>query len=60
MFKYSDKEIERLIKAVYNGKISPKKLPKTLYIEIAEYLKQGLYKGFGNSISRIAVKHLHF
>ena len=53
MFKYSDKEIERLIKAVYNGKISPRKLPKTLYIEIAEHLKAGLYKGFGESISSL-------
>lgn len=42
-----DYDIERLIRAVYSGKVTPFELPVDLYYAIADYLKKGLYQGFG-------------
>lgn len=48
--KYTDKQIRLLIEAVYDGRITQGKLPKDLYLAIADYLKGGLYQGFGGSL----------
>jgi SPP1 gp7 family putative phage head morphogenesis protein len=47
---YSDQDIEDFIKGVYDGSITVDTLPSELYFAIAEYLKKGLYKGFGGSL----------
>src|SRR6267154_3803195 len=44
-------QISSLIRAIYNGKINPLKLPKKLYNEIASHLTDGVYKGYGGNLS---------
>jgi SPP1 gp7 family putative phage head morphogenesis protein len=44
-------QISSLIRAIYNGKINPLKLPKKLYSEIANHLTEGVYKGYGGGLS---------
>ena len=44
--EYSDKQIEKLIKDVYNGKYSGRELPEDLYFAITDYLKKGVKKGY--------------
>jgi SPP1 gp7 family putative phage head morphogenesis protein len=53
MFKYSDKLIQALFKGVYAGKISPRFLPTSLYYAIADYLKKGVYEGYGSTLSAL-------
>lgn len=48
--KYSDKQINTLLAAVYDGRITQGNLPEDLYFAIAEYLKESLYKGFGGAL----------
>lgn len=40
-------DIEKLLRAIYAGKYSPFELPEELYFAIADYLKKGLYEGYG-------------
>jgi hypothetical protein len=47
MFKFSDEFLKKLILGVFNGTITERELPENLYYSIADYLKSGLYKGFG-------------
>ncbi len=51
--KYSDKQIGSLIEGIFNGDITEYNLPVDLYTAIAEYLKAGLYKGFGATIANV-------
>jgi SPP1 gp7 family putative phage head morphogenesis protein len=51
--KYSDKLIQALFKGIYNGKVKPRALPSSLYFAIADYLKKGVYKGYGTSLSSL-------
>ncbi len=44
MFEF---DIERLMRMIYAGKVTPFELPAELYYAIADYLKKGLYQGFG-------------
>jgi SPP1 gp7 family putative phage head morphogenesis protein len=53
MFVYSDKLVEALFKGVYTGKLTHKFLPKSLYYAIADYLKKGVYEGYGTSLSSL-------
>lgn len=53
MFRYSDELIQSLFKGVYNGKITPRFLPESLYYAIADYLKRGVYEGYGTSLSSL-------
>lgn len=48
--KYTDKQIESLLEAIHEGRISQGNLPLDLYEAIAQYLKSGLYKGFGGAL----------
>jgi SPP1 gp7 family putative phage head morphogenesis protein len=50
MFKYAAEYIEKLIKGIFDGDITEHDLPTSLYHEIAEYLKAGLYKGYGMTL----------
>jgi SPP1 gp7 family putative phage head morphogenesis protein len=51
MFEYSDDDIDALMEYIYAGVISDKVLPEGLYLAIAEYLKKGLYDGFGGALA---------
>ena len=53
MFQYSDKLIEALFRGVYTGKITPRFLPQSLYYAIADYLKKGIYDGYGATFSAL-------
>lgn len=44
--EYSNKQIEKLITDVYNGKYSAEKLPEDLYMAIGKYLQKGVERGF--------------
>lgn len=55
MFKYSDEYIKKLIADIYAGTVSEHDLPESLYHAIADYLKSGVYKGFGATIESVAV-----
>lgn len=48
---YTDEDIEKLIRAIFGGIITPDKLPVKLYLEIAAYLKSGLYDGYGGGLA---------
>jgi len=47
-FRYTDAQMEYVLYSIYTGKITPLKLPKDLYFAISDYLKKGLYSGFGS------------
>lgn len=49
--KYSDSEISDLLDGIFAGDITEYSLPDNLYFAIADYLKKGLYEGFGKSIA---------
>lgn len=55
MFEFSEEQISRLLAGIYSGSIAPYALPKSLYYAIADYLKKGLYNGFGGGLSDFAV-----
>ena len=55
MFEFSEEQIARLLAGIYNGTLLPYNLPESLYFAIADYLKRGLYKGFGGGLSDFAV-----
>ncbi|CAB4126210.1 Phage head morphogenesis domain [uncultured Caudovirales phage] len=48
---FTDKEIDEMIKGVFDGEITKENLPENLYTAIAEFLQGGLYKGFGGSVA---------
>lgn len=54
MFKYSDEYIAKLIKGIYDGTVTTHDLPESLYYAIADYLKKGVYKGFGSTLANVA------
>ncbi|KAA2242817.1 hypothetical protein F0L74_09825 [Chitinophaga agrisoli] len=55
MFEFSEEQITRLLAAIYNGSVQPYALPDALYYAIADYIKKGLYAGFGGGLSDFAV-----
>lgn len=48
--KYTDEQIKSLLDGIYAGTITETNLPEDLYFAIADYLKRGLYNGFGGSL----------
>ncbi len=57
-FKYSDNKLKSLISGIYSGEITEYNIPEDLYHSIADYLKDGLYKGFGGTLSDFSGKDL--
>ena len=57
-FKYSDDQIKDLLDGIYAGSITEHDLPEDLYYAIADYLKSGLYSGFGGTLTDFAGKDL--
>lgn len=51
---YSDKDIEDILSQIYSGEVTERELPEQLYYAIADYLKKGLYKGFGGNLDKFA------
>lgn len=56
--KYTDKQIEDFLEGIYNGDITVEEIPKDLYFAVADYLKKGLYKGFGGTLEDYVGKDL--
>lgn len=52
-FKYTDKQVIRLLKGIHSGNINETDLPKDLYEAIKDYLTSGLIKGFGYSLEDV-------
>lgn len=52
--KYTQKQIKSLLDGIYDGSITEYELPQDLYYAIADYLKKGLYEGFGNTLSKLS------
>ena len=48
---YYPPDIEELLKAIHDGRITMEYLPEPLYRAIAGYLKKGLYKGYGGTLA---------
>jgi SPP1 gp7 family putative phage head morphogenesis protein len=53
---YTEDQIKELLKDVFDGKITQHDLPEDLYYAIADYLKEGLYQGFGIDLTRLTEK----
>lgn len=53
MFKLSEEYIREILQMIYNGTISKEKLPIDVYLQIADYLKDGIYKGYGIDFSSL-------
>jgi SPP1 gp7 family putative phage head morphogenesis protein len=49
--KFTDKQIDNLFKSIYEGLITVDNLPEDLYFAIANYVKKGLYEGFGGTLA---------
>jgi SPP1 gp7 family putative phage head morphogenesis protein len=47
MFQFSKEFIEQLLQGIFTGKFTPTHLPAQLYFAIADYLKKGIYEGYG-------------
>jgi hypothetical protein len=48
--EYSDDELSDLLDGIFDGSITEYDIPESLYFAIADYLKKGLYHGFGGSL----------
>ena len=57
MFNYSDDLVEALFQGIYSGRIKPRFLPTSLYFAIADYLKKGVYEGYGETFSSLSKAH---
>ena len=53
MLEFSDEYIKQLFKGIYNGTITPYELPENLYYAIADYLKKGVYEGYGIDFNKL-------
>lgn len=55
---YTDEELKKLLEKIHNGEIDEYDLPEGLYYKIADYLKKGLYEGFGGDLEAFEGKDL--
>ena len=54
--KYTEAQINKLLRGVYDGVLDTQKLPENLYYAIAEHLEKGLCKGFGGTVAQFDAK----
>lgn len=54
--KFTDSQIENMIKGIENGSITLEKLPVDYYEAVTDYLLKGLYKGFGATLENVSAK----
>lgn len=52
--EFTKKEIEALIRGIYEGSITEYNLPRDLYLAISDYLKIGVYQGFGETMTNLS------
>ena len=52
--KYSEKQIEKLLKDIYSGEITEYALPDDLYFAISDYLKKAVFEGFHMTVDLAA------
>jgi len=50
-FTYTESELQSLLEGIATGIISEYAIPESLYLKIADYLKTGLYQGFGGTLA---------
>ena len=50
---FSDEEIERIVIGVYSGLITPQSLDVATYLRVGEKLTNGVYNGFGKSLTNV-------
>ena len=58
MLQISDQYIQQLFRQIYMGKVTQESLPPLLYFKIADYLKQGVYEGFGTTWTALSGEKL--
>lgn len=56
--KYTAKQINNLLDGIFDGSITEFDLPLDYYNAVVDYLKQGLYKGFGSDLASATGKDL--
>lgn len=56
--KYTDAQISKLLDGIFNGTITEFDLPLDYYLAVAEYLRKGLYHGFGMDLAQASGKDL--
>jgi SPP1 gp7 family putative phage head morphogenesis protein len=49
--KLTDEQIEKIIVGIYNGLFTVEDLPKELYLSTANLLKEGIYEGYGGTLT---------
>lgn len=57
-FPYTEEEVNTLLAGIYAGTISEYAIPESLYYKISEYLRDGLYQGFGGTLLDFTGKDL--
>lgn len=60
MFEFSAEYIEELLQGIYTGTIDRYNLPASLYYEIANYLKKGMYSGFGKELAELPIDSVDY
>jgi SPP1 gp7 family putative phage head morphogenesis protein len=56
MFDFTEDDIKALLQGVFDGDITQHDLPEDLYYAIADYLKEGLYQGFGGDLTSFNIE----
>lgn len=56
MLQYSEKMVKALMKGIYSRKITTRRLPISLYYAVADYLKVGVYEGYGTTLVKLKSK----
>lgn len=51
---FTDNEIESLLQGIFDGSITEYAIPESLYFAIAEYLKKGVFEGFGSTLQTVS------
>ena len=57
-FYYSPEDLKKLLDGIYSGEITEYEIPESLYFQISDYLKKGLYEGFGGNLTDFKGKDL--
>lgn len=57
-FTYDSAKIRSLLDGIYDGSITEYSIPEDLYFATVEYLRSGLYQGFGGDLTQFKGKDL--
>lgn len=52
--KFTNKQIDNLLKGIEEGRINEYNLPEDLYNAITDYLKKGVFNGFGETLKSVS------